>query len=246
MLRTTLVRCGKKGTPDYWNTYALKQGWPQFRRFYEHSRHKGGYRFFYKDNTYRVNNYECGPKDMDVFLTKDHYDYGTAGEICRLPKIIARKLIHSRSSFKDAIAVHATPENIKLYSILKPELAEAIDGLTSSDSIPLKRLRMHLNKMAFENVIPELRLPTDTDITITPEHFARCLSKYNIGINSSFIEGLIVSGYENNQVSFKVAELTQMVNELVQIKVLLDREYDSQVEARHLLLPVKIIAAPEQ
>ena len=102
MLRASARRLGKKGTPDWWYTtkegskeaWALNNGWPQFRRFYEHSRHAGGYRFFYKDNTYRVDNYTAGPMHMDVFLIQDHYKYGTAGEICRLPKYVARKLMH--------------------------------------------------------------------------------------------------------------------------------------------------------
>lgn len=243
MLRAAAVRLGKKGTPDSWaftskgseERYALENGWPQFRRFYEHSRHAGGYRFHYKDNTYRVNNYASGPMNMDVFLIEDHYKYGTAGEICRLPKRTARALIHNYNN----VAVHATPENIKFYSKLYPTLAGVLDSTGTTDSIPLKRLKMHLRRLISDGNTPTMNLPHDKDAVITPAHFARCLARYDIGVNPAFIEGLIVSGFENNQSSFKCSELVLIANNLetTELKILLDR--DTSREPRYLQIPIK-------
>merc|ERR1712066_597872 len=118
-LATSPVLYAKRGVPDFWDPYKLRHGWPKYQGFYAHSREAGQKRMLYKDRTYRVASYECGPRNLEILLLKNLDGLGTLGEVCTIPKIKARKLLERN------LVTHATPENVKFFQYrFKEEFAK--------------------------------------------------------------------------------------------------------------------------
>lgn len=237
MLRATRQVLGGKGTPDYWNKYDSKHGWPKFVRYFEHSRKAGGYRAYYKDKTYAVRDYESGDKFMSILLLEDNLNYGSKGEICRLPKLIARSLISKSaphpvfgSNNGQKQAVHATQDNIKMWSAIKnfddPEV-----GI--KESIPLRRLKMKLNRYASKGIQVEMRIPLHKEYEVSTKHIGRCLAKNDIGVASVESIQLEVNGHLKDGVrSWSVAQLSDWSKEQVIVIVKMNNDELNPLELR--------------
>ena len=240
MLRLTFQRLGGKGTPDYWNKYDFKNGWPKFVRYFEHSRKAGGYRAYYKDKTYAVRDYESGDKFMSILLLEDNLNYGSQGEICRLPKLIARKLISQTAGGTNGnkLAVHATPDNIKMWSGIK-NFDDEEQG--SKDSIPLRRLKMKLNRYLRKGESIKMFIPSITEYEVTTEHIKRSLSKNDIGVKDVSNILLEVNGHLKDGVrSWSVAQLKDWAGEKVCVVIKMS---DDELNPLELKVPITFVLA---
>ena len=222
MIRLSNSLKAPRGVPDFWDPYKLRYGWPQYQRFYEHSREIGQKRMFYKDRTFKVASYDCGPRYQDVLLLQDLEGLGTLGEICTISTLKARKLMQCFSQkdihilikifkfFKKFpmqrnLATFATPENITFYSHkFKSQLK---DSGISEVSILTRRFNLFLQKIT--NAEPtKIFLPKS--VNITAKNFLRHLNNLGIGlISTDNIVCLSIDGFEHSSLDFLSDELLE-------------------------------------
>jgi len=199
MIRLSNTLKAPRGVPDFWDPYKLRYGWPQYQRFYEHSREAGQKRMFYKDRTFKVASYDCGPRYQDVLLLQDLEGLGTLGEICTISTLKARKLMQRN------LATFATPENITFYSHkFKSQLK---DSGISEVSILTRRFNLFLQKIT--NAEPtKLFLPKS--VNITSKNFLRHLNNLGIGlVSADNILCLSIDGFEHTNLDFLSDELLE-------------------------------------
>merc|ERR1719210_3246637 len=168
-------RGAKKGTPHYWEKTTMEHGWPQYQRFYEHSRQPGQHRQIYKDRTYVKQNYAMGPRELEIILiNNENLQLGSAGEILNVDLKKARQLV------EDQDAVH-NKNNQAIYGFLHGLDISTDDSEVSVADRRLKSYLITASQLSGEGLTLDLSKAKPTTV-ITKQHFARALQKIDVTV----------------------------------------------------------------